>query len=471
MREQVLCTALPACLGWAGRPYLAWGVQLHPPERLATADWPADLAHLLAPKKSQAAHHETSRRRYGRRLNDHASNTADGDPGAPETGGCASVFLDETVLRRLSCRFHHVRYPSRQLKLETEHVSNLPDEALEPQPQSQPQPQPEETTSAAWETRLVLPPKRTEALVEKEVKASDPTYVPATDIEGLEEIPALKNWWDLPGHWGEESEFRGFGGVEKVTASAMVEIYLREAVVETLVLKHTGKLQRSAGRTWYQGDTRALRRALAIGIQVRSGKLWLKGDVDSLSKMIDPCEEEAETPVEEEAKSLVEDQVKAPVEGEAESPLPVEAIAESPPPEMVSLEEARQMIEKWGLGWKNIILDDQFKFALRKRLYQLTGIHIPDSRLGAVNTVQDMLVFATRDPRPPKLADALHRQRNLQRLRNVTVHSRRVGPIDKETAIGRWKVIEEELKKRDLPVRGTMGLSGNKEKDWLTGKL
>lgn len=51
------------------------------------------------------------------------------------------------------------------------------------------------------------------------------------------------------------------------------------------------------------------------------------------------------------------------------------------------------------------------------------------------------------------------------------MHSRRVGPIDREISVGRWKVIEEELKKRDLPVTGTAGLSKNKERDWLTGKV
>jgi hypothetical protein len=58
----------------------------------------------------------------------------------------------------------------------------------------------------------------------------------------------------------------------------------------------------------------------------------------------------------------------------------------------------------------------------------------------------------------------------LPALPNVTVHSRKIGPVAKETAIGRWKVIEEELTKRGLPVTGTAGLGKNKERDWLTGK-
>merc|ERR1712230_259947 len=38
---------------------------------------------------------------------------------------------------------------------------------------------------------------------------------------------------------------------------------------------------------------------------------------------------------------------------------------------------------------------------------------------------------------------------------NVTVHARRQTPIDREKNVGRWKVIEEELVQRGLPVTGT----------------
>lgn len=165
--------------------------------------------------------------------------------------------------------------------------------------------------------------------MEKEVKAKDPTYVPAIDIGGLEEIPPLKKWWDLPGHWGKESKFRGFGPSERVTAGALIEVYLRVAVVETLVLKHTGELQTSKSPS-------ALRRALAIDIRVESGKLWLEGDIDSLSRK----------PNQEDDRPSGED------------------MATSPPPKKVSLEEAMQLTKTWGQAWKNIILDEQFKFAV-----------------------------------------------------------------------------------------------------------
>lgn len=79
--------------------------------------------------------------------------------------------------------------------------------------------------------------------------------------------------------------------------------------------------------------------------------------------------------------------------------------------------------------------------------------------------------MATKQPKPQKLAEALERRNDLQQLGNVKIHSRKIGPIEKETAVGRWKVIEEELTKRGLPVTGTDGLSKNKERDWISGKI
>ena len=70
-----------------------------------------------------------------------------------------------------------------------------------------------------------------------------------------------------------------------------------------------------------------------------------------------------------------------------------------------------------------------------------------------------------------KLASLLQSRSELPTLPNVTLHSRKVTPIDKEIAVGRWKVVEEELKKRGLPVTGTAGLGKNKERDWLSGKI
>ena len=42
----------------------------------------------------------------------------------------------------------------------------------------------------------------------------------------------------------------------------------------------------------------------------------------------------------------------------------------------------------------------------------------------------------------------------LTKLPNVRILMRRETPVDRDKAVGRWKVIEKELKARGLPVLG-----------------
>jgi hypothetical protein len=57
-------------------------------------------------------------------------------------------------------------------------------------------------------------------------------------------------------------------------------------------------------------------------------------------------------------------------------------------------------------------------------------------------------------PRPKNLAETLATKTELASLPNVKIMGRRETPVDKEKAVGRWKVIEAELRSRGLPVLG-----------------
>ncbi|KAM0440053.1 hypothetical protein ACHAPT_001156 [Fusarium lateritium] len=312
---------------------------------------------------------------------------------------------------------------------EPEEESNLPEEARELKPRRVRTPQ------AVQQSRLALPPKRTEAVTEAEIQSVDPSYTPATTIEGLEEIEPLKTWWERPGHWGEESEFRGFGSADKVQDKAVLEVYLRQAVVEALSLQEAGLLEGLVAKKWRPSARSELDQTLAVDLQVQDGKATLKGDV-----------------------SAVTGRLTSEAEGSEE-------VAK------ISVEEAHQIVKAWDASWKTITLNDHLKFAIRKRLYQLTGRLISDVKLGAARTPHHFLALTINPTkRGKKLAEILEIRSELPSLPNVKVHSKRVGPIDREIAVGRWKVIEEELRKRDLPVTGTAGLGKNMERDWLTGK-
>lgn len=75
-----------------------------------------------------------------------------------------------------------------------------------------------------------------------------------------------------------------------------------------------------------------------------------------------------------------------------------------------------------------------------------------------------------KPPPPKKLAELIEKKGELPSLPNVNVYSRRVTPIDKEKMVGRWKVIVQELEKRDLPITGTAGFTKTPEKKWAMAK-
>lgn len=111
---------------------------------------------------------------------------------------------------------------------------------------------------------------------------------------------------------------------------------------------------------------------------------------------------------------------------------------------------------------------------IHKRVYQLTGHRIPDAKLAPLRTAQHLVAHISRPSRSNKVLDEIRspsgRGGELLNLPNVKVYSRRVTPIDKEVWVGRWKVIEAELKKRGLPVTGLGTYGKAREKDWLMGK-
>lgn len=56
--------------------------------------------------------------------------------------------------------------------------------------------------------------------------------------------------------------------------------------------------------------------------------------------------------------------------------------------------------------------------------------------------------------KPAKIAEQLLMNETLAQQGNLLILGRRETPVDKEKEVGRWKVIEEELRARGLPVLG-----------------
>lgn len=64
-------------------------------------------------------------------------------------------------------------------------------------------------------------------------------------------------------------------------------------------------------------------------------------------------------------------------------------------------------------------------------------------------------VLDLQKPRPKNMYERLMEKKSLQVHSNLMILPRRETPVDKEKEVGRWKVIEKELKDRGLPVLGS----------------
>ncbi|KAL1618308.1 hypothetical protein SLS54_007285 [Diplodia seriata] len=122
-------------------------------------------------------------------------------------------------------------------------------------------------------------------------------------------------------------------------------------------------------------------------------------------------------------------------------------------------EEEVSQQEIWALSPISL-RDPEIKFAVVKRVMQLTGTRISDPIIAKSDTAGILLSNITKKPQPTKLFEKLERDQVLSHLRNVKISPRRITPIDKEKQVGRWKVIEQKLLDKNLPVTGHDILKG-----------
>ncbi|KAM0721116.1 hypothetical protein Q7P37_003402 [Cladosporium fusiforme] len=79
----------------------------------------------------------------------------------------------------------------------------------------------------------------------------------------------------------------------------------------------------------------------------------------------------------------------------------------------------------------------------------------PDPAISSVTSLSDLYLAYKRKPEPKKLRDSKQLHKVNLDFPNVVVHKARQSPIHKDIQVGRWKLIEEELLARDLPVTGS----------------
>ena len=106
-----------------------------------------------------------------------------------------------------------------------------------------------------------------------------------------------------------------------------------------------------------------------------------------------------------------------------------------------------------------------------RRITELTGHRILDFKLMSLSTPASVINHLVQPTKPRKLIEEIEEKGLLAELLNVQVFPKRVGPVDKEKMVGRWKLIEKELKARGLPVLGTGGYAKTPETRWLMGDV
>ena len=89
-----------------------------------------------------------------------------------------------------------------------------------------------------------------------------------------------------------------------------------------------------------------------------------------------------------------------------------------------------------------------------KMLRASTKIQIPDIVMHRATTLKDFQQAILTKPKPKKLSFALLANEELMANRNIQVRGGRQTPVHKDRAVGRWKLIENELVNRGLPVFG-----------------
>lgn len=318
----------------------------------------------------------------------------------------------------------------------------------------------------------------------KLVDGKDQTeYVPATTIEGLETVGAPG--WETK-QWVEKTLFQGFMNAERLESRDDIILALHRALVEAYALKEAGlplvmdyysedptedypelvaggaKFEQDAnGEMTLVLESEKLRQSILECVIPKDSQSDNKGMEDPETEeegeeiMGESIEEGVESREAGERPHQVDDEINSEYERQLEGSDPSLRDGESFDPARSSHLAALTPASD---SWRNVSLGDPaIKFAVIRRVMQLTGRRIPDPDISAIATPSSLLVHLARQPKPKKIAEALLGSNRVTQLSNVQILDRRYGPIDRDSEMGRWKLITEELEKRGLPVTHRVG--------------
>ncbi|PVH87268.1 hypothetical protein DL98DRAFT_510132 [Cadophora sp. DSE1049] len=294
-------------------------------------------------------------------------------------------------------------------------------------------------------------------------------YEPASTWDGLERVGWTEDRWD------PENLYTPFVPMEVKTDSDEITAALHRAMVEVFVLREAGvPLGRLSNDTLGQDMTldvtfdqspsgpvlKFMDAAPPLGDIVQSltqaGDLTAEHDNPTESEEDVAADRSTVDPLHPDAEPATNDTFEKGNPTESEEDVDADRSAEDPLLQANSMEVTyEELFASWGPSWLRVSLENpEIKFAVLKRMMQLTGIRIPDAHLNSTKTASALLKFLVVPPKPRKLVDALSQKEDLVTLPNVSIYPKRITPIDRERSLGRWKVIEKELEEKGLPITG-----------------
>ncbi|KAI9804835.1 MAG: hypothetical protein M1825_001203 [Sarcosagium campestre] len=285
---------------------------------------------------------------------------------------------------------------------------------------------------------------------------SDLVYQPATSGDGLEEVGGVIE---------PEVEFEGFAPSNRLTTPQGLTIALHCAVVEILALQVENRpfsdlVYQRGGEDGGEGLTAGVRvtsnphgQGVSLEFPDTSTRIELLNSLLTKTEHIEDPSLESQ-PVEDAEIDLLANELPSELPSEPHQIDTTASSSTDTPASLTSTTLSRQQLEEldrkiasWDPAWLTVSLDSlDLKFAILKRVTHLTAVRIPDPVLAQLHTVGDLLDTLVAPPRPKKLADELMANPALTSLPNVTLHSRRITPVDRHIQVGRWKLIEKELR-------------------------
>ncbi|KAL2047690.1 hypothetical protein N7G274_000732 [Stereocaulon virgatum] len=340
------------------------------------------------------------------------------------------------------------------------------------------------------EERVVVEPESAKQVDTDEEELDDvEDYKRATTWEGLERVGYSS--------WGKEQfnmlhPFEGFMD-PKLESREKIVVAVHRALVEVFALKQAGLplvMDYDAGDVFLDNvDDFLLRLAKEAKFEIDATGEWrlvlekqeLEGDIiGSITPRADVDEDEEgdveDTEEREKGEDLTEgEQSEEMVQKEDEDACRLAASSPATEPQAVETESLADyesshhpsaegpptlssipdhVLLPEDNNWRNMSLEDpEIKFAVLKRVMQLTGTRIPDPVIADIKNTKLLLSHLLKKTKAKKLAENLVAGEAAD-LPNVQILERRYTFVHKEKELGRWKMIEQELEKRGLPVPG-----------------